>query len=94
MFMLPMMLWKYLKCEAGWQTTYLQLLGLCVVTSIWLKWPLTKMAFCLFIGQLGKGKPSTICTINWAFLIPILIVANIVGFGSLGLTFELALTTF
>ena len=50
-----------------WLTTCHQLLGSCVVTSIWLKWPLTKTAICLFAGQLGKGKPGTTCAINWVF---------------------------
>ena len=94
MFMLPMMLWKDLNCGPRLMTTCLQLLGLCVVTSISLRWPLTKMSFFLFIGQLGKGKPDTICIINWAFLIPILTAANIVEFGILGPTFKLSLTRF
>ena len=94
MFMLPMMLWKDLNCGPRLMTTCLQLLGLCVVTSISLRWPLTKISFFLFIGQLGKGKPDTICIINWAFLIPILTTTNIMGFETLSPTFELALTTY
>ena len=39
-------------------------------TPIWLKWPLTKKAFCLFVGQLGKENPGTTCVINWAFFYP------------------------
>ena len=88
MFTLPMMLWKDLACGGGWLTTCRQLLGLCVVTSIWLKWRLTKIAFFPFTRQLGKGKPGTTFIINWAFFIPISIAVRIVRFGALGWAFS------
>ena len=67
MFMVPMMSWKDQRCGVGQLTICLQLLGFCVVTSIWLKWPLTKMKFFPFNGWLGKWKPGTTCAINWTF---------------------------
>ena len=94
MFMLPMIQGKDPRCGVGQLTICLQVLRSCVVTSIWLKWPLTKTTFCLFARQLGKGKPSTTCVINWVFFIPIQTTTRVEGSGTLGPTFELAQTAY
>ena len=94
MIMLPIMLLKDINYGTGLLTTCHQPLGLCMVTLIWLSWPLTKKSFFLFARYLGKGKLGTTCIINWAFLIPMLTSSNRVEYGTLGPIFELGLMAF
>lgn len=93
-FMLPMIQLKDHTPGNGLQIIFHLPLGSCVGTSISLRWLLIRTVFCLSAGQLESGKLGMICTINWVFSTPTPPITVLVGSGTLGLIWELALKEF